>query len=220
MQQPPKPVPPPEFQEKEIATLGATALLAILQDAAATEFRRAKACVRLGELGAVEAVPALAALLSDPHLSVYARYGLEPIADPAAADALRAALPRLKGDALIGVVNSLNKRRDARSIPALGKMLHGPDTDLARAAAAALGSIGTEAAMKDLQAALSKSAGLLRMAIADACLVCAERLIADGKRDTGMALYAALSRESVPKPARLAAMSAIVREETSIQRPR
>ncbi|MBI5085155.1 MAG: hypothetical protein HZB13_11225 [Acidobacteria bacterium] len=200
--------------------MDAAALLGILKDAGSTEFKKAKACVRLGELGAKEAVPALAALLADEHMNVYARYGLEPIADPSVDDALRAALPKLKGNLLIGVVNSIGKRRDAKAGPALVKMLYGADADLARAAASALGSIGTAASVKDLQAALAKTTGMTRMAVADASLVCAERLLADGNRDQALALYTALSAPGLPKPVRLGAMSAIIREETSTSRPR
>ena len=56
------------------------------------------------------------------------------------------------------------------------------------------------------------------MAVADASLVCAERLLAEGKRDEALALYTSLSAPDVPKPARLAAMQGIIREETSINR--
>ncbi|WP_321477623.1 HEAT repeat domain-containing protein [uncultured Paludibaculum sp.] len=217
---PKPPEPPPEFQEGAIATMDAAGLLGLLKDAKSTEFQKAKACVRLGELGAKEAVPALAALLDNEHLSVYARYGLEPIADPSVDDALRASLTKLKGVRLIGVVNSIGKRRDAKAGPALVKMMHGSDVDLARAAASALGSIGGEASMKDLQAALPKTTGMVKMAVADASLVCAERLLAAGKRDQALAFYTALSAPDVPKPVRLAAMSGIVREETSATRPR
>jgi hypothetical protein len=41
---------------------------------------------------------------------VYARYGLELIADPSADEALRAAEPTIKGNLLIGVINSIGKR--------------------------------------------------------------------------------------------------------------
>ena len=58
---------------------------------------------------------------ADEHLSAYARYGLEPIADPSADDALRAALAKLQGNQLIGVINSIGKRRDAKAGPALAK---------------------------------------------------------------------------------------------------
>lgn len=217
---PKPPVPPPSLQEGDIAGLPAPALIAILKDAGSLEFKKAKACVRLGELGSKEAVPLLAALLDDEHMSVYARYGLEPIADASVDDALRAAAGRLKGVRQIGVVNSINKRRDPKAGPMLMKMMHGSDVDLARAAAAALGGICGTAAMRDLQTALGKTSGMTRMAVADASLVCAERLLEEGKREQAMAMYTSLTAPDVPKPVRLAAMNRIIREETSPRRPR
>jgi HEAT repeat protein len=217
---PKAPGAPPEFQEGGISTMDAAALIRILTDAHSPEFQKAKACQRIGELAAKEAVPALAALLGNEHLSVYARYGLEPITDPSADEALRAALSNLKGNQLIGVINSIGKRRDAKASPELARMIDSSDADVARAAATALGSIGGETSVQELQAALAKTSGVTRMAVADASLVCAERLLAEGKRDQALTLYASLSAAGVPKPARLAAMQGIIREETSISRPR
>jgi len=217
----PKPLAPPaEFQEGGISSMDAAALVRILTDTNSSEFQKAKACQRIGELGAKEAVPALAALLGDEHLSVYARYGLEPITDPSADDALRAALSKLKGNQLIGVINSIGKRRDSKASPALARMLHGPDPEVARAAAAALGNIGGVSSVKELQAALARTKGMTRMAVADASLVCAELFLAEGKCDQALSLYASLSVPDVQKPVRLAAMQGIIREETSTSRPR
>lgn len=217
---PKPPVPPADFREGDIATLDAAALVEILKNPSASEFKKSKACVRVGELGAKEAVPVLSALLSDPKMSAYARYGLEPIPDPSASDALRAALPKLNGNLLIGVVNSIAKRRDAKASPALVKMMHGSDADLARAAASALGHIGDASAAKELRSAFGKSTGAIRNAVADATLICAERLLADGKRAEALDLYAFLSGPEVPKPMRMAALNGIIREETSVSRPR
>lgn len=217
---PKPPEPPPQFQEGAIATMDAAKLIALLASSSSTEFQKAKACMRIGELGPKEAVPALVTLLDDEHLSVYARYGLEPISDPSASEALRAALTRLKGVRQIGVVNSIAKRRDAAAGPALTKMMYGADVDLACAAASAIGHIGTTQSVTDLKAALGKTKGPVRAAVADASLVCAEKLLGDGKRDEALALYASLSTGDLPKAVRLGAMSAIVREETSVTRPR
>jgi HEAT repeat protein len=86
------------------------------------------------EIGTKQAVPALAALLADPKLAHYARYGLEPIPDPSVDKALRDALGKIKGRPLVGVINSIGQRKDA---------------EVADAAAAALGRIsGTPAATK------------------------------------------------------------------------
>ena len=217
---PAPPVPGADFQERDIATMDAAALIRIVTGASSPVFQKAKACQRIGELGAKEAVPAVSALLGDEHLSTYARYALEPIADPSAGDALRAALTKLKGNLLVGVINSLGKRRDGKASPVLARMIYDADANVARAAAAALGRIGGAPVVKDLQTALAKTSGLTRMAVADASLVCAERVLADGKRDQALTLYAALSASDIPGPVRLAAMHGIIREETSTTRPR
>jgi HEAT repeat protein len=198
--------------------MDAPALIRVLTDNGSPEFKKAKACQRVGELGAKEAVPVLATLLADEHLSVYARYGLEPIADPSADEALRAALSKLKGKQLIGVINSVGKRRDAKAGPSLAGMIYSADADVASAAAAALGSLGGPSSAKELLSALARTKGMTRMAVADASLVCAERLLREGKRDEALALYTSLSAPDVPKAARLAAMQGIIREETSTNR--
>ena len=94
-------------------------LIAVLRSNAAT-FDKARACQQLAVVGGKQAVPALADLLGDEKLAAYARSGLESIADPAAADALRAALGRLRGNLLAGVVNSIGVRRDAKAVGRLG----------------------------------------------------------------------------------------------------
>ena len=70
--------------------------IAVLQTEASF-FDKARACQQLGECGTKDAIPALAALLADEHLSAYARSGLEGIADPSAAEALHVALGKVKG---------------------------------------------------------------------------------------------------------------------------
>ena len=85
--------------------------------------------------------PALAALLGDEHLSTYARFGLEPINDPSVDDALRAALERVKGRQLIGVINSIGKRRDTKALGALSRLRQDENPEIARAADVALARI-------------------------------------------------------------------------------
>jgi HEAT repeat protein len=220
---PPAEPKPPEhaaFREGGISTMDAAALIRILTDVNSPEFRKAKACQRIGELGEKAAVPALAALLGNEHLSGYARYGLETISDPSADDALRVALSKLKGNQLIGVINSIGKRTDATVGPELGRMIYDSDAGVARAAAAALGSIGGESSVQELQAALSRTSGMTKMAVADACLVRAERLLAQGRRDQALALYTSLDDAGVPKQVRVAALQGIIREAESSGRQR
>lgn len=146
-QQPPPPAQPkPMVDDKygsaeAIMALPPARLIAILRDPAAAAYAKAKACQRLAVVGDKTAVPALAALLTDPQLSHYARYGLEPIADPSVDEALRAALEKVKGKLLVGVINSIGHRKDGKAIGALARLRHDADAEVARAVDVALARI-------------------------------------------------------------------------------
>lgn len=126
---------------EEIMALPAAKLIAILRDSAASTYAKAKACQRLALTGDKSAVPALAALLPDPHLSHYARIGLEPNPDASVNEALRKALNEVQGAQLVGVIASLGNRKDVKAINALSKLRLNPDPDIAKAADAALARI-------------------------------------------------------------------------------
>lgn len=112
-------------------------------------------CRQLRLIGSDLCVPALARLLTDPKLSHMARYALEPNPRPAAARALRQALPLARGAHLIGIINSLGARQEPESVPPLVALLAQPDADVAQATIAALGKIGgaqAAEALRDLAA--------------------------------------------------------------------
>lgn len=116
-------------------------LVAVLEDSDSSEFSKAKACQRLAVVGDASAIPALAALLSDPTLSHYARAGLETIPGPAADAALREALATLDGDLLIGAINSVGRRRDPKALDALAKLRSHENLAIAQAANATIARI-------------------------------------------------------------------------------
>lgn len=217
---PAAPAFPPEFQAAKIMALDSPPLVQILKDPAATVFQKGKACMRLAMVGTKDAVPALAALLADPQLSHYARFGLVPIPDPAVDEALRGALRKLKGKLLVGVIDSIGQRRDALAVEPLAKLMYDPDAETAQAAAAALGMIGGPRAAAVLKDGLLKTKGALRAAVASSGLVCAEGLMAKGDRQQAFALLDVLSRMDIPKPVRLAAMHSTIAAETALGRPR
>jgi HEAT repeat protein len=160
---------------------------------------------KLRMIGTAESVPAVAALLLDKDLSHMARYALELNSAPEAAAAIREALPAAQGPQKVGMIGSLGKRRDAASVGALVPLLADADTQIATAAAAALGAIGTSAAAKALSECVEKApAGVTASAI-DACLICAERLLAAGQKAEAVAIYKSLGGEDQPKHVRMAA---------------
>jgi len=135
----PQPMVDAEYgSAKQIMGLPPARLIAILQEPKASAYAKAKACQRLAVVGDKTAVPALAAFLTDPQLSHYARFGLEPIPDPSADDALRSALGKVKGKLLAGVINSIGVRRNKNAIGDLERLRHDADAEVARAADAAL----------------------------------------------------------------------------------
>jgi len=178
-------------------------LIALLESDAAV-FAKAKACQQLARIGTKQAVPALAALLGDEKLGGYARFGLEPIADPSVDDALRAAMGRLRGRLLAGVISSVGARRDPKAVPALTKLaLSGAENSAE--ALAALGRIATDEAVETLRQALSGGPAARRSSAAHACLAAAEHLVAQSKRREASALYDAVRKADVPPHLGLAA---------------
>jgi hypothetical protein len=217
-----KPEIPAEFKAEPIEKLDQSALIQILGEAGsepAKVFRKAIACKRLAVIGTKEAVPPLAALLSDDRVSDYARDALESIPDPAAGDALRAALPKLKGMTLIGTINSIRRRRDPKAVEALSKLVHGPDAAVAGAAALALGDISGPVAAKTLQRALGTTKGTVHANVAAGALLCADGMMAEDRKGA-FALLDVLSRPEIPSNVRLPAMHLQIAAETSPNRPR
>jgi HEAT repeat protein len=172
-------------------------LIDVLRTAPPAE--KAVACKQLAVYGTRDAVPVLAPLLADEQLASWARIALEAIPDPAADEALRKATQTLKGRLLIGTINSIGVRRDAGAVDPLTGYLKNPDAEVASAAAVALGHIGNAAATKTLRQALGGTAGAVRTAVAEGCILCAERLMAEGKTSEAVEIYDEVRRADVPK---------------------
>ena len=184
-------------------------LIAVLSSDASL-FDKAKACQRLAVLGDQAAVPALAALLGHPKLSNYARCGLEAVPAKSAGDALRRSVNQLQGDQLVGVINSIGQRRDTQAVESLSRLLDHDHRTVAHAAARALGHIGNARAADILRERLSQAAANQRVALADACLVCAQRLLTQDDRQRALGLYATVGSGDVPEHLRMAATSGAI----------
>lgn len=160
---------------------------------------KALACKGLAVDGSSECVPELARLLSDEQLASWARIALEAIPDPAADDALRGALDSLQGRLLVGTINSIGVRRDAKAVETLKALLDAKVVEVASAAAVSLGHIGGAPAAKPLQSHLTVSSEKLRSAVAEGCVLCAERFLSEGKSSDAQELYDAVRKADVPK---------------------
>jgi len=207
-----RPAVPPEFDALPIWKMEAPQLVALVKDPSSTLFQKAIACKKLAFVGGKEAVRPMAALLSHPQLSCYARFGLEPNPDPSVDDALREALPKLQGRLKIGVITSIGVRKDAKALDQLTRLIDEGDAEVAGAAAAAVGMIGGLQASRTLQAALGRTKPPVFPVVARATLICAEGLMASNQ-SRALDLYAQLSAETMPKPVRLAAIRVLNRAE-------
>ena len=187
-----------EADRKKAAQEKERQLIAVLKsDAAAKD--KAIPCKQLAIYGSEAAVPALAALLPNKELASWARIALEAIPGPAADSALREAMGKLEGRLLVGVINSIAVRRDAKAVDALAGKLKDADTSVASAAAEALGRIGGDKAAEALGQSLAAAPAGIRSAVAYGCILCAERRLAEGQADKAVALYDAVRKAAVPE---------------------
>ncbi len=161
-------------------------------------------CRKLMVIGTAASVPTLATLLSDEKLSHMARYALERIPAPEAAQAMRDALANVGGTLKIGMISSLGARQDNASVSTLAELLGGADAQVAAAAASALGDIQSPEAAKALAAAKPTSADT-KLAVTDGLLACAEALVAAGKKADALAIYKQLAGQDQPRHVKLAA---------------
>ncbi|MGH7972798.1 MAG: HEAT repeat domain-containing protein, partial [Limisphaerales bacterium] len=179
-------------------------LIATLQSTAGATQKWA-ACQKLRVMGTARAVPALAALLTDEHLSQAARYVLEALPSPEATTALRDALGKTSGLLKAGVVDSLGWRGDAGMVSSLTPLLSDPDPNIAGSAATALGRIGGQKAVAALSAARDHAGPAVESSVLEALLKCADRMAAGNDSASALATYRALDDAKYPVQIRIAA---------------
>ncbi|MBT3200425.1 MAG: HEAT repeat domain-containing protein [Phycisphaerales bacterium] len=168
-------------------------------------------CRRLRTIGTGQSVKALAALLCDEKSSDIARFALGDICCcPTALDAIREALPKVSTKLRPGIIGSLGTHRDKKSVAALTKLMGDKDVLTARAAAHSLGLIGTPDAAKALCGCAGKAPEAIKTSVADAGLICAEQLLADGDKAAAIALYKGLKGDGMPKHVKVAAMKGML----------
>jgi type 1 glutamine amidotransferase len=185
------------------------ALLGVL-DSDATRAGKQFVCRELSIIGTEQSVPALAEMLVGEETSDMARYALERIPGSAVDEALRGSLRKARGNARIGIINSLGQRRDKGAVKILSGILGRRNQEAATAAAAALGQIADSQAAEALAEAKNKAEGKLLLVVLDAYLKCADQLVADGDKIKAMGIYKELQAEGMPKPIRTAALTGMI----------
>ena len=139
-----------------------------------------------------------------------ARYALERIPGEAVDKALLAALPKAEGKAKVGIVNSLGERGTKSAVGEIAKLVDNSDKVLAGAAISALGKIGGADAVAGLDKALASAPDNQKMAVYDAYLKVAEKMMAEGNKAEAQKIYVKLNKSGVPAMVRTAAMKGMV----------
>ncbi len=171
-------------------------------------------CRKLRVVGTAQSVQTLAALLPAEETSHIARYALQRIPDEKATETMRNALPKVSSKLKPGLIGSLGVRRDTKSLDAISKLLGDSDSQVAQAAAHSLALIGTPAAAKELSKFAKKAPANMKMPVADARLICAEQLLADGEKSEAAALYKELQGDDQPAHVKVAAMKGMLAAAT------
>ena len=186
-------------------------LLAVIRSET-TEADKALAFKGLAVHGSPACVADVATYLGNERLSSWARIALEAIPGDEASAALRAAAAAgttLASRQLVGVINSLGVRRDASAVPLLITRLGDGDPNVAAAAAASLGTIGTAESAVALSGALAAGKPD-RDLVAEACVVCGERLAAAGSTAAASGLFDAVRIADVSEQRRAEAWRAAI----------
>lgn len=193
-------------------------LIATLQSGAGTSQKWA-ACQRLRMIGTAKAVPALAALLNDEHLSQAARHSLEGLSDPEAGAALRAALGNTSGLLKAGIIDSLGWRGEPSAVPLLAPLLNDSEGTIAATAAGALGRIGGTAAIEALTGRRDAASANVRPAILESLLKCAERSLANNDTSEAAGIYRTLNDSKYPVQVRTAAWRGLILSDPNQRLP-
>jgi len=185
--------------------------LRLLESTETTAAGKQYICRKLSVIGTADSVPTLAAMLTEKAVgpiepSDIARYALERIPGHAAAEALRQGLDETSGRVKVGIINSLGARRDAESVSALVGLVSDQDSQVAAAAATALGQIADASATAVLAEAKNTVTGELRTVVLDAYLNCADKLVLQGRKDLALRIYNELFSQEMPSPVRVAAL--------------
>ena len=164
---------------------------------------------QLQYIGRAEAVPALVKAMGsgEARVAECARRALQRNHSDEALEALRNALAKAKKpDWQVALINAVADRRDAKAVDLIARHLGAKSADVGRAAAAGLGSIGTEEAARALLKARKDASDQRRVVILDSLLRCGGHLLEADQADPAYALYASLNQGAVPDRVRMGAV--------------
>jgi len=178
-------------------------MVAVLENAEATDEGRRFLCQQLAIVGTDRSVPVLGRLLRDAELGRHACYALRGIDTAPAGAALRGALADAPPKVRLDIIQALSQRGEPDSVPMLIALLASNDRKTAHAAATALGTFGGTRAADALRGATAR----IPAELLNHCrLQCAQALGEGGKSEAALSVFQELYAGDVPLQVRRGAM--------------
>ncbi|MFC1724571.1 HEAT repeat domain-containing protein [candidate division KSB1 bacterium] len=172
-------------------------------------------CEQLSIIGTKESVPQLVKMLSDEKTADIALFTLQRIEDPSVDKKLLKALSGYSDKVKIGIINCLGERGNADAVSKLEKLVSDKNTQIAIAAAAALGKIDDNSAAESLERAKSNTSGKVHERILDAYLKCADNLLRQGNTAQASSIYQNIYRSEESNHIRAAALRGFLKSNKS-----
>jgi HEAT repeat protein len=166
-------------------------------------------CNYLGPLASGKSVSILKDMVMDVDLSSSALSVFQQIPDQAADKALMELLSRTDQEIQQGILNVLANRKSPDAVDPIAELLFDDNVDIGRSAAFALGQIGTDDASSILAKAFEKSGSPLKWDIAEAWLICADKMDPKTSQEA-FHIYGKVYEAGAPASLRYSALRGII----------
>ncbi len=168
-------------------------------------------CEQISLISSQASIPALAKMLDDSSTFEMARFALERISHPKAADALRNALGKTSGAHKVGLIAALGQIRDRKAVGALQKLINDSDENIVAAVISSLGDIADSKSVSALNKARESAEGARRELASDAMLRAAERLASAKNTADARWIYQKLYTKDESSAVRFAALNGLLK---------
>jgi HEAT repeat protein len=166
---------------------------------------------QLSIVGSDQSLPVLRAMLMAEETADLACTAIRGLLTDKATEMLHAVLGQVPEATQIRIINLLGERRQPASVPVLiARLSNDPSEALFVSAAAALGKIGTEAAVRPLGEARRGGSPELRTELTEAYLQCAQAVAVQGKPALARQIYRELGAGQEPLLVRRAALVGMI----------
>jgi HEAT repeat protein len=166
-------------------------------------------CNYMGPIASGKSVFVLKEMVMDENLSASALSVFQQISDKAADQALIELLSLNDGMLQQGIINVLAVRKNPEAVDSLEEMIFDDNLNVGISAVFALGQIGTDKACSTLGKAFEKSKSPLKWDIADAWLICADKMGQDSA-DKAFKIYVRIYESSAPASLLYSALKGII----------